>query len=390
MRILIFSPLALENGRGGEISAIELATGLSKKYHVTLVDSNRMIGKKLMSGHIIAEKIQHLDQYFRIKYLTINILDRNFSIPYPWELLKLYREIKASDIAYTSILNIKNTLIFIFFSLIINKAKYIIGFRKPLQSDKFISLYNLKYRFSILLFTIFKKKFSIHTISGHAKKYLKNFYEPQRINHIIHGVELSNYDESKILDRDESFLKFIYVGYLDDVHKGVGILVDGIRILLENHKNLKVRFEFCGTGPIEQKLSELEKKFPLNVKFHGYISNERIAEFYGRNDVFLFSSRREPFGRVLIEALASKLVVICTKTIGSVEILKGKSFAFFLPELSSFAIESEILKLVNLWEKNPIRFKELQKSAREYALHYFSFSREIEMFNDLITKIKKR
>ena len=30
VKVLVFSPLALENGRGGEISSMELAAGLNK------------------------------------------------------------------------------------------------------------------------------------------------------------------------------------------------------------------------------------------------------------------------------------------------------------------------------------------------------------------------
>ena len=34
VNILIFAPFALENGRGGEISAMELAVGLQRFYNI--------------------------------------------------------------------------------------------------------------------------------------------------------------------------------------------------------------------------------------------------------------------------------------------------------------------------------------------------------------------
>ena len=67
MNILIFSPLALENGRGGEISSIELAAGLNKYYSVSLIDTNRVIGKSLLSKNVIKKKLKGLEKSKRIK-----------------------------------------------------------------------------------------------------------------------------------------------------------------------------------------------------------------------------------------------------------------------------------------------------------------------------------
>jgi len=43
---------------------------------------------------------------------------------------------------------------------------------------------------------------------------------------------------------------------------------------------------------------------------------------------------------------------------GCFEILKGKKFVFFIPELNANAIKDKILKIYNLWIKSPERFKE--------------------------------
>jgi len=244
MKILIYSPLALENGRGGEISSIELAAGLNNYYQVTLIDSNRVIGEPLLSKNVIKKKLKGLEKSNRINYLTLNIFNRNFSFPNPREILKLSKAVKKNDIIYTTLFNTTNIFLFILFSIMHKKAKFIVGFRKPLTSDKVLSLYNIKYRFSILLLKIFKKQFYIHTISNHAKIFLENFYKPNRVNHIIHGVELEDYQQSETYEKSVDVLKFIYVGHLDDVHKGLGVLINAIIDLLEKKDNLPVFFEF--------------------------------------------------------------------------------------------------------------------------------------------------
>ena len=386
MKILIYSPLALENGRGGEISSIELAAGLNNYYQVSLIDSNRVIGEPLLSKKAINKKLKGLEKSKRINYLTLNVFNRNFSFPNPREILKLLREVKKYDIIYTTLFNTTNISLFILFSFMHRRAKFIVGFRKPLTSDKFLSLYNIKYRFSILLLTIFNKQFFIHTISKHAKLFLDNFYKPNRVNHIIHGVELEDYQQSETYEKSKDILKFIYVGHLDDVHKGLGVLINAIRTVLEEKSKLPIFFEFCGRGPLEQKTRELEADYPKHVKFNGYIDNDIVHEYYKKSDIFLFTSRREPFGRVLIEALAARLLIICTKTFGSIEILKNKEFAFFLDELNTTAIKKEIYSLYELW-KQKRKFEELQNEARKYAIQNYPFTREIQMFKKLISKI---
>jgi len=388
MKILIYSPLALENGRGGEISSIELAAGLNKYYHTSLIDSNRVIGEPLLSKKAINKKLRGLEKSNRINYLTLNVFNRNFSFPNPREILKLFRAVKKNDIIYTTLFNTTNIFLFILFSFMQRKVKFIVGFRKPLTSDKFLSLYNIKYRFSILLLTVFRKQFYIHTISSHAKKFLENFYKPNRVNHIIHGIELEDYQQSETNEKSKDILNFIYVGYLDDVHKGVGVLINAIRTILEEKSKLPIFFEFCGRGPLEQKIRELEVDYPKYVKFHGYINTDIIHEYYKKNDIFLFTSRREPFGRVLIEALAAKLLIICTKTFGSIEILKNKEFAFFLDELNTTSVKKQIYGLFELW-KNKRKFEELQNKAKKYAIQNYPFTREVQMFKKLINKIMK-
>lgn len=389
LNIFIFSPLALENGRGGEISAIELASGLQYFYNITLMDTNILFGENLLSRSVINKKLKDFKKIKRLKFATLKFFNKIFTFPYPWEIVKLYRQIKKNNIVYASSSTIKNDLLLIFFSLINRQTNFIIGFRKPLISKKIISLYNLKQRISILLFSLLKNRFYFHTISYHAKKFFENFFEPNKVSHIIHGIELKNFIEDNREKQQSQTLNYIYVGYLDDVHKGVEVLLEGIKRVIEENNNLRMFFEFCGEGPLKSQVIELQNLYPKYVKYNGYVSNEKIPEFYKRNDVFLFTSRREPFGRVIIEALAAELIIICSKTIGSIEILKRKNFAFFLQELDANIIKEKVYEIYNMWLKNPDKILQLKKLAKEYVIQNYSVSQEILMFKNLIERISK-
>lgn len=389
MKIFILSPLALENGRGGEISSMELASGLNKFYDVTIFDTNRYIGERLLSKEAIEKKLNGLKRGKQVKFATMKLFNKNFNFPLPGEVFELFKEIKKNDIVYSSIGNFKIDLMLTFFSLIHRKSKFIIGYRKPLYSDKIFSLYNVKYRLSILYLSLFKKRLYHHALSHQAKKFLEKFFQPNKVIHIIHGVKLNDYVNNKIEEESKDILRFSYIGFLDAPHKGVDVLLNGIRQLLEENKNLKLFFEFCGIGPLTEKVKRLEKEYPKFVKYHGYISNELISKYYKRSDVFLFSSRREPFPRAIMEALAAKSIIICSKTIGSIEILKDKKFGFFVSKFSPEGFKEKIKEVYDLWIKNPAIFKEIQELGQKFVFKNYSVSKEIENFKFLIDKITK-
>ncbi len=388
-KVLIISPKALENGRGGEISSLELALGLNDFYSVAFLDTNIITEKNATSKKKIMNKLKAINNCYRIRFATLKFFGKLFTFPYPQDIVKMYKIIKKADLVYFSIFDIKFTSIILLSGLVFRNNKYIIGYRKPLHINKSFSLYNLKYRISILFISLFKKRVFHHTISNHAKKFLKKFYLPNRVTHITHGIDLNTYFEDSIPLKSSDTLNFLYIGYLDDIHKGTGILIEAIDYLLEHNKNLNCFFDFCGMGPLESNLRNLEIKYPKYIKFHGYVDTEEVHRYYKKSDVYLFTSRKEPFGRVLIEALSANELIICSNTIGSNEILKGKDFAFFIKNLDSIELSNKILEVYNLWDENPDRIKELQKKAKEYVFKNYSLKNEIKQFRELFEKIVK-
>ena len=63
---------------------------------------------------------------------------------------------------------------------------------------------------------------------------------------------------------------------------------------------------------------------------------EKISEYYKMNDAYIFTSRSEPFPRVLMEALASGEIIICSHTIGSDELLSGTFYILQVLNLLDF------------------------------------------------------
>ena len=389
VNVLVFSKNALENGRGGELFFIELAAGLQEYYKVTLLETNILINKKFLLKEEIEKRLRGIKRISQLKFAQLSVLNKKFNFPYPSTIRKIYKMVKVNDIIYTLASNFKINLIIMFTSLLNPQIKFTIGYHKPLHSEKKLSLYNLKNRISILFFSLFKKNFYHHTISLHTKKYLENFFDRKKIFFLIEGLELDKCVDNNLEKKREDVLKFVYLGFLDDIHKGVGVLLKAIEEFLNENKNLKVFFEIIGIGPLKPEVERLEKRFPKFLKYLGYLNKEELGEALKRNDILLFSSRKEPFGRVIIESLVAEQVIICTQTVGSIEILRGKKFAFFLKKLGIKEFKESIMRLYKEWIKNPEKIRDLQKLARQYALSKYSISREIKMFKDFFDRITK-
>lgn len=82
-----------------------------------------------------------------------------------------------------------------------------------------------------------------------------------------------------------------------------------------------------GGGPMK---GALEKKYPEAI-FTGVLQGEKLAEAYASADLFVFPSRTDTFGVVIIEALASGLPVAAYPVPGPVDIL-GDSGAGVMDE----------------------------------------------------------
>ena len=75
-----------------------------------------------------------------------------------------------------------------------------------------------------------------------------------------------------------------------------------------------------GDGP---QLASLKRKYP-NVRFVGSKSGEELARYYAAADVFVFPSRTDTFGNVVLEALASGVPVAAYPVPGPKDVLQGQ------------------------------------------------------------------
>jgi glycosyltransferase involved in cell wall biosynthesis len=92
-----------------------------------------------------------------------------------------------------------------------------------------------------------------------------------------------------------------------------------------------------GSGRLEAELKTLacELKVEKSVRFLGQIPNAR--HYFKAFDVFALSSDHEPFGMVLLEAMAAGLPVICSDCGGGPEVVGNPEQLFPLKDADALA-----------------------------------------------------
>jgi glycosyltransferase involved in cell wall biosynthesis/predicted metal-dependent phosphoesterase TrpH len=130
------------------------------------------------------------------------------------------------------------------------------------------------------------------------------------------GVDLQRFDP--VLRRPDMFpgeLNVMYAGRLTS-EKGVDLLADAF--LRAHELDPRLHLVLAGGGPEE---GALRAKLGEHATFLGWLHGQDLAVAYASADMFMFASRTDTFGQVILEAQASGLPVIAVAEGGPVSLL---------------------------------------------------------------------
>jgi 1,2-diacylglycerol 3-alpha-glucosyltransferase len=141
----------------------------------------------------------------------------------------------------------------------------------------------------------------------------------------------------------------------------------------------------AGEGPARDHLQSLATQLGIapDVQFIGYLDRERgLADCYAAADVFVFASRTETQGLVLLEALAQGRPVVSTAHLGTASILQAGCGARVAPEKPDVFAQA-IADILD----HPARAARLSAQARSYAQRWASSHmawRLAELYRELV------
>jgi glycogen(starch) synthase len=183
--------------------------------------------------------------------------------------------------------------------------------------------------------------------------------------------------------RPDQPLSLLYVGRLT-AEKGVHTAIEALGRLIHERGLKQLKLTIVGSGEPDYEahlrhLTQRERVVPF-VTFLGARPKETLPQLYHQADIFLFTSIwPEPFGRVIVEAMAAGVTVIGTATGGAAEILADNENALIFAPSDAAGLAAQIARLV----ESPLLRQQLTDAGRQTALTKFDLHRmttEIEAY----------
>lgn len=186
-------------------------------------------------------------------------------------------------------------------------------------------------------------------VSGYKQQELKEIYPGICSRIISMGVntELFNREQNHIDNFFEQGNQkvVLYVGRLAEI-KGVNFLIEAMQYV--NNAKLVI----VGDGPERRHLEEIADRSSARIAFLGSKTHEELKVIYASADILVVPSvtdsngAQEGLPTVIMEAFASKLAVIATRTGGIPNLLKDGGNGLLVEEKSAKEIAAAINRLL--------------------------------------------
>jgi len=156
--------------------------------------------------------------------------------------------------------------------------------------------------------------------------------------------------------------------------KNISFLLEMTKLLIEKHPDALL--VVAGQGPAEKSLHKMAADLGLdnNIKFIGYLDrNTELNACYQAADIFVFSSKSETQGLVLLEAMAQGTPVVAIAELGTASILiEGQGALIAADNIVRFADKVHYLL------KYPEDRYELGKAALQYVSDKWTAKLQVE------------
>jgi len=147
-----------------------------------------------------------------------------------------------------------------------------------------------------------------------------------------------------------------------------------IDFLLHVVKELSARrddfhFAIVGDGPDRRALEKLSGSLGISghVTFTGYIPREQVFSVYNTSDLFVFSSRTETQGLVLLEAMSVGTPVVAVRAMGVSDLLEdGQGGALSRFDVNEFA--GHVERLLDSKSERLLKSKEAREKAFRWSI----------------------
>jgi glycosyltransferase involved in cell wall biosynthesis len=251
----------------------------------------------------------------------------------------------------------------------------------PHYDDKWSSLGKFYFRLAERIFM--KSKGAVTSISKSQVAYYSNKYKRQ-VNFIPNGINISKLDQ--IESTDELFKKHhVNSNYLLFAARRI-IPLKGCHTLIKALNQIKFNGTLIISGDQDQMPAYTQRLIKeglnLDVKFFGYVSNQKILNALIRGaDFFVFPSEIEGMSMMLLEVAFNGTPLICSDIPENKDVLGDDEVLYF--ETKNV---NDLSEKIQYAYENYSAMKEMAMKAKNKIEKEYSIENVIELYIELYNK----
>lgn len=194
---------------------------------------------------------------------------------------------------------------------------------------------------------------------------------------VPHGIELGRFPYLAPADRSGGPHDMLFVGRVVAA-KGIETLCTALRAMLEELPDTRLTVAGPVDGAYASQLDKLIADLGVGhaVRMLGACDQAALVDLYRSHQILVFPSEwEEPFGIVLVEAMACGLPVLCSATGGSAEIVDGETTGLRFPPGDPRDLAGQALRLLRSIELR----QRLSVGARRHVEQYYDLEHMVDV-----------
>lgn len=211
--------------------------------------------------------------------------------------------------------------------------------------------------------------------SSKIKHLLKIDGVKKKILELPSGINFQNFDQPFLSPKSNDFRQkhnipdkakvLIFVGRLAK-EKNIEFLISVFEKISQELDD--IYFVLVGDGPHRGKLNLFAKKInsSKNIIFTGYLQGLEVIKSYQAADIFIYSSKNETQGLVILEAAASGLPIVAVKDLAFKNILIDSFNGYLIVNENVKDFSQKVIKIL----KNPETAKKMSQNSKALAQEF--------------------
>jgi len=154
-------------------------------------------------------------------------------------------------------------------------------------------------------------------------------------------------------------INIIFVGSLDN-NKRPDLIVKILNSVKLQHKINEINF--CGEGPLKEKMTILSAKSKYKINIHGSCSREKINKLYEFSHVLILLSKSEGFPKVIAEGALFGCIPIVTNLNGISNVIVNKENGYLLDQND---LKNELIQSLMEITNNKMIYEKMSANIRK-------------------------